>query len=87
MAETVYVLCALLSFVCAFLLIKNYKRTHSSLLMWSCLCFCFLALNNLILFIDMMVIPQMDISGPFLRNLTGAVAGCLLLFGLIWEIT
>lgn len=87
MAEAVYVLCALLSIGSAILLIRGYRISKSSLLMWSSLCFSLMALNNIILFVDMMIVPEIDISGPYLRNLTGALAGTLLLFGLIWEIS
>lgn len=87
MAETVYILCALLSFGSALMLFRGYLTSRSALLMWSSLCFGFLFLNNVILVVDMMVLPYQDISGPYLRNLTSAVAGCLLLFGLIWELT
>lgn len=87
MAKTVYVLCAILSVVCAVLLLRGYRRNRSKLLLWSCLAFAMLALNNLILFADLIILPGIDIHGVLLRNLTGAIGGTLLLCGLIWEVT
>jgi hypothetical protein len=49
----VYLLCFLTSSACAFLLARNYARTHARLLLWSALCFLFLAGNNLAVIIDL----------------------------------
>lgn len=87
MAELVYCLCALMSIACAFLLARGYKNTRSQLLLWSSLCFGFLALNNSILFIDLVIFPELEFNGMLWRNLMSAIAGSLLLFGLIWELT
>lgn len=87
MAEVVYALCALLSIACFGLLIRAYRGGRTRLLLWTSLCFLFLAINNAILFVDNIVLPDVDFGGALLRNLTGAVAGALLLFGLLWEVT
>jgi hypothetical protein len=87
MAEIVYALCAILSSACAYLLFKGYQESKSKLLMWSCLSFCFLALNNVILFVDVVLLPTIDFGGVSWRTIAGAIAGSLLLFGLIWETT
>ena len=86
MAVIVYILCAILSFICAGLLFRSYKKTPSHLLFWSALCFSLLALNNTILFVDLVIFPQWDFNGALLRNILGASAGSVLLFGLIWEL-
>ena len=39
MASTVYVLCTLASTLCALLLLRDYGRTRSRLLLWSGLSF------------------------------------------------
>jgi hypothetical protein len=83
MAEAVYVLCALTSLFCAGLLIRSYRARRSRLLLWSSACFIGLALNNALLVIDLMVVPQIDLS--LLRTAVAAVAMFLLLVGLIWE--
>ena len=87
MAETVYLLCACLSILCAVMLFRGYLKGRTGLLLWCSLCFGFLALNNIILYVDLSVIPQIDFEGGFWRNLLGSIAGTLMLYGLIWELT
>jgi hypothetical protein len=87
MAETVYMLCMGLSVACTLLLFRAYWRGPSSLLLWSSACFALLAVNNGILVLDMIIYPDIDFGGSFMRAGCGALAGCLLLFGLIWEIS
>jgi hypothetical protein len=82
-AETVYVLCAVTSFACAYLLLRSYASTRVRLLLWSGLCFIGLLLNNVVLFIDKVVAPDVDLS--LVRLLPALVGLLLLLFGLIWE--
>jgi hypothetical protein len=83
MAPLIFVLCALTSLACAVLLVRGYGRTRSRLLLWSALCFFGLTVQNVILFVDLVVVPDLDLS--VLRNAIGLAALCLLLFGLIWE--
>ncbi|HEX5041999.1 MAG TPA: DUF5985 family protein [Candidatus Polarisedimenticolaceae bacterium] len=83
MAEAVYVLCALTSAACAYLLIASYRQTRSRLLFWSGLCFLGLALNNVLLFIDLVVVPSSDL-GIWRSELALASLG-LLVLGLVWE--
>ena len=83
MAETVYLLCAATSAACAVLLLRAHRRTRTPLLLWSGLCFVGLALNNTLLVIDLLVIPDVDLST---WRLVPAVVGvALLLYGLVWE--
>ncbi len=84
MAETVYVLCALSSIACGVLLLRGFLRTRSRLLFWSGLCFVGLALNNVLLYLDLVMIPAVDLS--IVRNLTAVGSLVVLLFGLIWEL-
>ena len=79
----VYILCFLTSGACAYLLARNSRRTGTRLLMWSALCFGFLALNNAIVFIDALVLPDVDLAVPRLALSLAAVT--VLLFGFIWE--
>lgn len=87
MAEIVYILCALTSTLCAVLLVRRYRTSGTKLLLWTSLSFIGLALNNGILLVDTIVLPNVDFLGIFWRNLVGACAGSLLLLGLIWEVT
>ena len=83
MAETVYILCALASLFCALLLLRSYRRQRTRLLLWSTLCFVGLAINNLLLVIDLVLVPEVDLS--LVRTSTALVSMLLLVIGLIWE--
>jgi hypothetical protein len=84
MAEAVYLLCALASMLCAVLLFRSFRAQRSRLLMWSTLCFAGLAINNILLFVDLVVIPD-AIDLALLRSGTALAAVMLLLIGLVWE--
>lgn len=82
--SAVYLLCLATSVVCLILLVRSYLRTRMRLLLWSALCFVFLATNNLLLFIDVVVLPtEVDLL-PF-RQITSIAAVSVLLYGFIWE--
>lgn len=83
MAETIYSLCTLTSLACAWLLLRSYRRTGHRLLFWSGLCFVGLTVNNLLLLLDKVVLPEVDLTTW--RLATALVALMLLLFGLIYE--
>ena len=86
MAEAVYILCAITSILCAVLLLRGYRATRMRLLFWASLCFVFLAINNVILYVDLVVIPASSPVNLFWYRNTAAVIGMLLLvFGLTWE--
>lgn len=87
MAELVYITCTLLSIACAVMLLRGYKQTPSQLLLWSSACFGVMALNNVVLFADVIMFPDIEFGGLFFRNISGAIAGSLLLFGLVWEMS
>lgn len=79
----VYTLSFLTSALCAFLLARSYLRTRMRLLLWSALCFLFLALNNLTVIVDMLVMPASNFG--LLRAVLSLTGVALLLFGLVWE--
>jgi len=78
-----YALGVLTSVFCAILLTRSYRRQRTALLLWCSLCFVGLALNNVILFIDLFVVPETDLE--IWRSLAALVALSLMLIGLIWE--
>jgi hypothetical protein len=82
-AEAVYLLCALTSVACAALLLRGYLASRTRLLFWSSLCFAGLAVNNVILFVDKVVVPDVDLA--LFRNGAALASLVVLLFGLIWE--
>jgi len=79
----VYVIGACTSAACSVLLMRGYVRGRKRLLLWSGLCFTGLAISNLLIFVDLVLIPDVDLY-PY-RLATAAVAMLLLLYGLIWE--
>ena len=83
MAVVVYSLCALTSLICAGLLLRSYLRFRTPLLFWSSLCFLGLAINNVLVFVDLVVVPTVDLS--MFRSLSALIAIALLVFGLVWE--
>lgn len=84
MAEAVYILCAVTSILCAVLLLRGYRATRTRLLFWASLCFVFLALNNVILYFDLVVLPpQIDLF--WYRNAAAGAGMLVLVFGLAWE--
>ena len=85
MAAAVYILSALISLVCAALLLRSYMQARTGLLLWAAVCFLGLTLNNTLLFVDKVVVTDVDLS---LWRTIPALAGTLaLVFGLLWEAT
>ena len=83
LASAVYVLCFIASVACLLLLWRGYLRSKSRFLLWSALCFVGLAFNNFFLFIDLTVLPTVDLR--LLRGLSALGAIAVLLYGFIWE--
>jgi len=83
MAQIVYVTCALTSLLCTVLLWQNWRKTGIRLLLWSALCFLGLTLNNVMLFVDIVLFPDTDLS--ILRTLPAVLGVGALVFGFIWE--
>jgi hypothetical protein len=79
----VYSLCLATSAACAWLLGRTWRRTRARLLFWSALCFAFLALNNLFVILDLLVIPYADLR--LVRVGLSLAAIAVLLYGFIWK--
>jgi hypothetical protein len=79
---TVYLLCFLTSLACAVLLARSYFAGRTPLLLYSALCFALLALNNLVVVIDLILLP--DISFRIWRLVLALAGISVLLFGFIW---
>ena len=78
-----YLLATFTSVGCTVLLVREYLRRQVRLLLWSALCFIGLSLNNIMLFVDLIVLPDIDLR---LVRLAAALGGMLfLLYGFIWE--
>jgi Family of unknown function (DUF5985) len=83
MAAVIYSLCALTALLCAVLLLLAYARSRYRLLLWSGLCFIGLTINNLLLVVDKLVLPLVDLSGW--RSMVALLAMVVLLYGLIFD--
>lgn len=83
MAEAVYILSALTSILCAALLYRGYRANRTRLLFWVSICFVFLAINNVILYFDLVILQQVDLF--WYRNAAALIGMLVLVFGLTWE--
>lgn len=81
---TVYLLCFATSAACAILLARSYFLSRARLLLWSSVCFLFLAANNMVVVVDMLLVPQM--SFRLLRLVLALCAVSVLLFGFVWDL-
>jgi hypothetical protein len=78
-----YVIAVLSSGACAVLLFRGYVRRRIRLLLWSGICFIGLTLNNIALFVDLVIFPDFDLR---LARLIPALIGMtLLLYAFIWD--
>jgi hypothetical protein len=80
----VYLLCFATSTACALLLARSYRRGGARLLLWSALCFLFLAANNVVVVLDLLVLTDWNFQIP--RLLLSLAAVGVLLFGFIWDL-
>ncbi|MFN7143677.1 MAG: DUF5985 family protein [Myxococcota bacterium] len=83
MAAVVYVLCLLTAIVCSAALLTAHRRTRSTLLFWSGMCFALLAVNDLFVLLDIYVIQWVDLWG--IRRSLGLLAVLVMLVGLIFH--
>lgn len=78
-----YALAIVSSATCGILLFRSYAQRHVRLLMWSGVCFAGLTINNIALFLDLVIFPTIDLR---LFRLIPALAGMMcLLYGLILD--
>ena len=80
----VFLLCFATSSACALLLARSYARTKARLLLWSAVCFLFLAANNFAVILDLLVLPDRNFS--LLRVTLSMIAVVVLLYGLVWDV-
>jgi hypothetical protein len=80
----VYLLCAATALISGGLLFRGFRRSATRLLLWCSLFFLALALENLILFYDLIIVPDIDLFA--VRTSVALVGVILLLVGLIWDV-
>lgn len=83
MGAAIYVVCMVTSLICAILLTRGYRRSRSRLLLWSAACFALLAVNNTLLFVDVVLVPDVNLIFP--RHTTAILALLLLVYGLVFD--
>ena len=79
-----FLLAVLTSLACTLLLYRAYLRTRLRILLWSALCFVCLTVNNLLLFVDLVVLTE-NVDLRALRHATALVGVLFLLYGFIRE--
>jgi hypothetical protein len=79
----VYILCSLTALACGVLLLRGYGRSRMRLLLWCGVFFLAMAAENALLFIDVVIVPDVDLSD--VRRIIPLIGVLLLLYGLIWE--
>ena len=62
MHELTYTLCAMTTVACSLLLLRSYFDTRHRLLLWSGISFAGLGANNVLLVIDRIVLPSVDLA-------------------------
>ena len=82
-AEVVYLLCATTSLVVAAMLLRQYRKVRTRLVLWSFICFTGLVVNNVLVYVDLVMFTGVDLSAY--RSGAGAAAMASMLYGLVWE--
>jgi hypothetical protein len=80
---SIYLLCFLTALACCLLLVRGHRRSGTRLLLWSAVCFGFLAVHALIVIVELLVLPGTDLQA--LRHVASLAAVSSLIVGLIWE--
>lgn len=83
MSNVVFALCALTAGTCAVLLLRGYLKARTGLLFWSTICFCCLALANILVYVDLVMFPTTGYS--LVRIVVTFVAVSVLVFGMVKE--
>ncbi len=63
---------------------RAYRRTRARVLFWSALCFLLLTANNLLVFVDVIMLPRVDLS--LLRFVMSLLATGVLIYGFVWDL-
>lgn len=79
----IYILCALTCTASCALLARGYLQKGHRLLFWSALCFGGLTVSNVLLILDKVVLPDVDLST--VRLSIALLSLLTMLFGLVWE--
>jgi len=78
----IYIVHTVVSLLCSVLLLRAYSQVRKRLLLWSGLYFAGSTLVNALVFMDLIVVPSIDLYP--LRLGVSLIAAGMLVFGLIW---
>lgn len=78
-----YLLAIFTCLACTVLLFRHYLHHRVRLLLWSALCFVGLSINNIFLFIDLVMFPAIDLRP--IRLFAALIGLSFLLYAFIWE--
>lgn len=80
---TLYLLAIVTSLACTVLLFRGYSTSRVRVLMWSAICFTCLTLNNVLLFLDLIVLPEVDLR--IVRHVTALVGVLFMIYGFMYD--
>lgn len=83
MAASVYLLCSVSCLVCVVLLWRTYRSSSSRFVFWSLLCFAGLTVSNALLFVDLVLVPQIDLL--VYRQLVTFMSVAAMMWGFMWD--
>lgn len=84
MEGAIYLLCAATALACCLLLLRGYWRSGVRLLLWCGLFFLAMSVENVMLFFDLIVFPEVPLAATHIT--AGMIGVLLLLYGLICEV-
>jgi len=84
MAAFVYVMCTVTSAICAVLLLLEYRRTASRVLLWCGLAFVGFTVSNALVFTDLILVPTINLST--VRAIANWTATTTLVVALVWDL-
>jgi hypothetical protein len=85
MSGLVYILCTITSLASAILLARAAWRPRGRLMFWSAIAFFGMSINNVLLYVDLLIGPHYDWS--IYANVVALVSVLVLVYALIWEAT
>ena len=81
---TLFLIAALTSLACMLLLFRAYTASRRRVLLWSALCFVALTINNVLLFVDLVLLPA-SVDLRVLRHAVALTGVIFMLYGFISE--
>jgi hypothetical protein len=83
-AEVIYLLCAAASLTAAALLTRHYLTRRTPLLFWSSVAFAGLSVNNVLVYVDLAIVPAIDLA--LARAAIAMLSMVALVYGLTREL-